>query len=326
MDLVLNAYGTTLSRNNANFQVLHQGEKQMIHPSKVKSISISKGAKITSDAALLAIEYEIDVFFIDNSGNPSGRLWSVKYGSVSTIRRKQIDFSLSTFAVKWIKDIICEKIDNQVALLLALEPPNTETEQYINQYIKKLQRNKSKIAALPNAVISDIAPSLRGWEGAASKWYFKGLQFFIPTDLQFENRSQHPAKDPVNCMLNYAYGILYGKIEAALIKAGIDPYVGVFHREDYNRPVLVFDVIEKYRIWADYVVISIASQNVIDDDFFSINNDGSYWLEGLGKRVLIQSMNDYLEEIILKDSLERTRNTHIQLYAHKLAKKFLAFK
>jgi len=326
MNLILNAYGTTLSRNNANFQVLHKGDKQMIHPDKVKSISISRGAKITSDAALLAIEYEIDVFFIDKTGNPSGRLWSVKYGSISTIRRKQVDFSLSSMAVKWIKEIISEKMDNQIALLLAMEPPNKEIEQHISQYIKKIQRNKLKILSLPNAVISDIAPSLRGWEGIASKWYFKAIQFFIPEKLRFNARSQHPATDAVNCLLNYAYGMLYGKIEGALIKAGIDPYVGVFHREDYNRPVLVFDVIEKYRIWADYVVISIAAQNVIDEDFYSVNKDGSYWLEGLGKRVLIQSMNDYLEEIILKNGIERSRNTHIQLYAHHLAKYFLSYK
>ena len=127
-------------------------------------------------------------------------------------------------------------------------------------------------------------------------------------------------------MLNYSYGILYGKIEGALIKAGIDPYVGIFHRDDYNRPVLVFDVIERYRIWADYVVISLAIQKVINNDCYQIKEDGSYWLENLGKRIVIQSMNDYLEEVINLRGIDRSRTTHIQLYAQDLAQIFKNFK
>jgi Uncharacterized protein predicted to be involved in DNA repair len=123
-------------------------------------------------------------------------------------------------------------------------------------------------------------------------------------------------------MLNYAYGILYGKIEGALIKAGVDPYVGVFHRDDYNRPVLVFDVIELYRIWADYVVFSLAMQQVVTDDFYSVKSDGSYWLENLGRRIVIQSMNDYLEEVVMMGGMERSRQVHIDLYAQNLAQKF----
>jgi CRISPR-associated protein Cas1 len=126
-----------------------------------------------------------------------------------------------------------------------------------------------------------------------------------------------------NALLNYGYGILYGKIEGALIKAGIDPYVGVFHREDYNRPVLVFDVIEKYRVWVDFVVLSICMQEAITEDCYSNKEDGSVWLEALGKRILIQSVNDYFQEVIKVGGLERSREEQINQYAFKLAKIFL---
>lgn len=126
----------------------------------------------------------------------------------------------------------------------------------------------------------------------------------------------------MNALLNYGYGILYGKVEGALIKAGIDPYVGVFHRDDYNRPVLVYDVIELYRVWVDYVVYSLVAQNSITDEFYSVKSDGSYWLEGLGRRVLIQSLNDYLDEIILMNGVSRSRENHILLQAQNLAQIF----
>ena len=110
-----------------------------------------------------------------------------------------------------------------------------------------------------------------------------------------------------------------------MIKAGIDPYVGVLHRDDYNRPVLVYDVIELYRVWVDYVVYSLVAQQVVTEEYYSVRDDGSYWLEGLGRRILIQSLNDYLEEVIQVKSVSRSRLTRIQLYAQELAQQFKRF-
>jgi CRISPR-associated protein Cas1 len=326
MQLVLNTFGTSLRKDNNMFLVMHKDGKQHIHPDSLKSILISKGANISSDAALLAVENEIEVLFVDGIGNPQGRLWSVKYGSVSTIRRQQLDFTFSKAAIEWIKSMLMQKIDNQIALLLSLETPELKQENKVDSTINKLNDYKTKISTLEGEVISDVAASLRGWEGTASRHYFSTLALFVPEEYKFEKRSQHPATDVFNCLLNYGYGILYGKIEGALIKAGIDPYVGIFHRDDYNRPVLVFDVIEKFRVWIDYVVLSLISQKVIDEDCYSVKDDGSYWLEALGKRILIQSVNDYFDEIIKMNGLDRTRQSHIMLFAQNLAQTFLNYK
>ncbi len=326
MELILNTFGTSLVKKDENFLVIHNDGKQLIHPNTLKTIQISKGAKISSDAVLLAIENEIDILFIDNIGNPKGRVWSVKYGSISTIRRKQLDFTLSTNAIDWIKNVIITKINNQIALLLSIIPENFDQEKQFNKSINQLTDYISKIKAKNAEIISEIAPSLRGWEGLASKIYFSIIAQVIPAENKFKSRSQHPATDIFNALLNYGYGLLYGKIEGALIKAGIDPYVGILHREDYNRPVLVFDVIEEYRVWVDYVVINLVNQKVINEDCYSKKDDGSVWLEGLGKRILIQSINDYLSEIVNIDGIERSRETHIFLNAQKLSTIFLNFK
>jgi len=319
MDIILNSYGTSLSVENGNFVIIHKDGKQIVHPAKVKTIQIAKGARISSDAAILAIDNEIDVLFIGPGGMPLGRIWGIKYGSISNIRRNQLEFTLSPRAVKWIKEIVVQKLDNQIALLMTLIPSDFEYQQMLKVAIRKITDYKNKILKLDGVVVSDIAPSLRGWEGAASKVYFELLGKIVPEKYRFEGRSQHPAKDLFNCMLNYAYGILYGRIEGALIKAGIDPYVGVFHRDDYNRPVLVFDVIEIFRVWADYVIINLCMQHAIGEESYSVKEDGTYWLENLGRRIVIQSMNDYLDEIITMNGLERTRLTHIELYAQRLA-------
>jgi CRISPR-associated protein Cas1 len=323
MHIVLNSFGASIRKSNSLFEVSTTAGKQDIHPRDIESITVSKGARISSDAVLLAIENEIDVLFVDGIGRPQGRVWSIKYGSISDIRKQQIEFLYTSDVVDWVKELIVEKINNQIAMLLAMKKSrDLVIQRKLDAVINSLEDYKSKIRKIEGEVISDIAPSMRGWEGAASKRYFRMLSECLPVDYQFEKRSQNPAQDWFNAMLNYGYGILYGKIEGALIKAGIDPYVGVFHRDDYNRPALVFDVIEKYRVWVDFVIIHLCIQQAMSEDCFRPESNGM-WLEGLGKRIVIQSINDYLAEVISIKGLERSRSEHINRYAHQLAALFL---
>ncbi|TAD85856.1 MAG: CRISPR-associated endonuclease Cas1 [Bacteroidetes bacterium] len=326
MNLVLNSYGVTLQKENDLFVVSTTDGKQSFAPDKVKSISISKAAKITSDAVLLAIRHQVDVVFVNDGGMPEGRIWSVKYGSISDIRRSQLEFFYSPAAMLWVKQLLVEKLNNQVALLLAVGPTDaTQLPAYnlVRFAINSIEDHKKKIERCEGETLSDMAPSLRGWEGAAGRKYFATISALLPPAYQFENRNRQPATDMFNSMLNYAYGILYGKVEGALIKAGIDPYAGIFHRDEYNRPALVFDVIERYRLWMDYVVVQLCMQAAIPPDCFATDaQTGACRLEALGKRILIQAVNDYLAEIIPIEGTERSRLTHIDLQQQQLARFF----
>lgn len=325
MELVLNTYGVSLNRENDGFVITSKDGRQRLPADGIKSIQISRGAQITSDAVMLAVEKEIEVFFMDRAGTPIGRIWSPRYGSISTIRKGQLNFTFTREALEWIKGVILQKMENQQALMLLFQTEDPETRQMVTKNIGRIEDYRTKVGCLDGEVVNDVAPTLRGWEGQASKIYFATINQFLPEEFRFEQRSQHPAMDVANAFLNYGYGVLYGKVEGALIKAGIDPYIGVLHRDDYNRPVLVYDVIEMYRIWVDYVVYTLLAQNTITDEFYSVRDDGSYWLEGLGRRVLIQSLNDYLEEKITQGGMVRSRMTHLTLYVQELAQKLKSF-
>lgn len=326
MELVLNTFGTSLQVENQMFLVSHSDGRQLIDPDKLRSILISKGARISSDAALLAIEREIEVLFIDGSGKPTGRIWSVKYGSVSTIRRKQLVFIAGKASIAWLKELISEKLENQVAMLLSITSTDRTLRDAHQKSIARIQAIREKLISAEAEQLSDLLPTFRGWEGAASKYYFAAISACLPENLRFKGRSQNPATDVFNMLLNYAYGMLYGKVEGALIRAGIDPYIGVMHRDEYNRPVLVYDVIERFRVWADYVVFGLASQQVFTPDCYSVKSDASYWLENNGKRILIQSFNDYLSEVVKIKGIERSRLVQIDLYAQSLARMFETMK
>ena len=68
--------------------------------------------------------------------------------------------------------------------------------------------------------------------------------------------------------------------------------------------------------------LSLLCQNVVKDEHYSVNADDSCWWERLGRRVLIQSVNDYLDEVVEKNGVERSRLTQISLYAQNLAQVF----
>ncbi len=97
------------------------------------------------------------------------------------------------------------------------------------------------------------------------------------------------------------------------------------HRDEYNRPVLVYDVIERFRVWVDYVVFNLLNQLEVDQNYYSVDEKGAYWLENLGRRVLVQSINEYLEEVVDSNSMPASRQTQIMMFANTLAKTFSNF-
>lgn len=316
--LILNKRGTSLSVRNGMFLIRTPEFEKTVATHLVKSICLHPSTKLTHEVVQITIQEQIDLLFFDKKGFPIGRIWSNKFGSISTIRKNQILFAKSEKAHSWVRELILRKSNNQKMMVKILQGWDPILEDPANEILLKMNKYHQKIEELPLHDRSEFFASLRGIEGIISKLYFGFISQSLPRSLQFERRSQRPAKDKFNAMLNYTYGMLYGQVESALIRAGIDPYLGIFHRDEYNRPVLGYDFIENYRVWADYVVCHLCFQEIIEDTFFSVK-DGIYWIESEGKRILITAMNSYLAEIVEIGGLRRSRQTHIDLDAQNFA-------
>jgi CRISPR-associated protein Cas1 len=179
MDIVLNTFGTCLTKDNDAFMVLHKDGKQRIPPRDVKTIFINRGVHISSDALLLAIENEIEVLLLEPNGKPAGRIWSNKYGSISTIRKGQLDFAKSKEALRWITGAIAAKIENQQALLYTFSASQPELNKTVEKTVLRLENYRKKVKDLQGEMVSDIAAQLRGWEGFCSKIYFEQMNVFF---------------------------------------------------------------------------------------------------------------------------------------------------
>ncbi|MCZ2101504.1 MAG: CRISPR-associated endonuclease Cas1 [Chitinophagales bacterium] len=318
MRIFINTYGTSLKMQDGLLSIKYEDKINKVPIGKVKTIYLTKSVHLSTDVLYACLEQGIDLMITERSGAPVGRLWNNRFGSISTIRKNQLDFAASGHVTSWVIDQLSEKIENQIDLLFCLLTLDEPDETEINRVVEKMRSIIIRMSESKEDHISEAAARLRALEGQAAKLYFSCINRHLPFKYQFSGRSRHPALDMVNSMLNYVYGILYGHIESALIKAGLDPFIGLFHRDEYNRPVLTYDVIEPFRPWADWTVFHLCTNEVLDDVHFQIEN-GQYWLQGDAKRILIQHFSDFFDEVIDYKGNRFSRMIHLDKAAQQLA-------
>lgn len=177
---------------------------------------------------------------------------------------------------------------------------------------------------LPSAPcpVPSAADSLRGLEGTAGRIYFEALSFVQPEQFPFHGRSRQPAKDEFNCILNYCYGVLYGLVERACMLSGLEPYLGFFHADNYNKKSLVFDLIEPYRIWAEETTVYLFSQRQVKKEMFDKLQNG-LTLNKEGKQAVIAALNERLDTAMRHKGRNLARRNIIQLDCQTFAQELL---
>lgn len=327
MQLVINTYGSYLQKNGDCFKVKKDDQVFEVSVKKVDGIMITTAAYITTDAIKLAMDHNIDIIFLDEFGDPFGRVWHSKLGSTTLIRRRQLEIADTLEGVNLSLDWVRKKLDNQIELLTRLRESRTNKSAEITAYIDKLRNCRNSFDSLvpPETTtigIDDIRGSIMGIEGSGGRIYFEAISFIMPDRYKFDGRSRNPAKDEFNTLLNYTYGILYSMVEKACIIAGLDPYVGIIHTDHYNKKSLVFDLIENYRIWADETIIKLfAGRDVKQEHFDKLEN--GFTLNKDGKAVLISAFNTFLDESIRYGGRNIKRGDIIQFECHKIANELI---
>lgn len=317
MQLVINTRGAYLKKNKNVFLVKNDDKIFEVSANKVDSILITTSATITTDAIKFAVENNIDIVFLDHFGDPYGRVWHSKLGSTVQIRRRQIEISDQPKGFKMATGWIGTKVDNQISFLKDLKKNRPEKKDELAEYISNIEAMKDRLAAL-DGTIDQMRGTIMGFEGMSSRYYFDAFSAIMPEKWKFNGRSRNPAVDEFNCLLNYAYGVLYSMVEKGCTIAGLDPYVGFLHTDNYNKKSLVFDLIEMYRIHADRTVVNLFSKRKVNDDLFDAIPNG-LTLNKEGKAVLIQALNETLDKSIsYRGRNIKIRNT-IQYDCHRIA-------
>jgi len=317
MQLVLNTYGAYLHKTGDCFEIKVGEEKRSISAQKVQSIWITTAASFSTDAIQMAMENNIDVVFLDHFGNPYARIWQSKLGSTTKIRRRQLEVSESREGLSLAMDWVVQKMSNQISFLEELQRHRAEKADTMAEYLDSMHFALQKLQAWRER--QDAEPgTVRALEGGAGHAYFACLSFLIPEAWRFSGRSHQPARDGFNAMLNYSYGILYGLVERACLLAGLDPYIGFLHSDNYNKKSLIFDIIEPFRTHGDETVFYLFSKRQVKKEYFNEIPNG-VTLNESGKKLLISAFNEHMDERIRYRGRNICRRDIIQFECHRLA-------
>ncbi len=321
MQLIINSPGTILKRKEGLFQVKNKERRAEVSPRKVHSILVCHAGAVTAGALELAYEHNIDILVLNKFGDPVGRFWLARFGSIATIRRRQLEIAETAEGFAWVQKWGQEKLRNQINFLKQLRHSRPGKEEIFDTPIARVESAVETLRSM-EGTLEDQWNSLMGVEGNAGREYFSCLARIMPDNFRFEGRSRRPAKDPFNAALNYGYGILYGLVEKACLIAGLDPYLGFLHTDNYNKKSLVFDFIEPFRTWIDEPVVYLFTGRKMSAEFFDIQQ-AAVTLNDKGKPVVITAVNEFLDTAIRHAGRNLLRRAVLQLEAHAVAQAIL---
>ncbi len=286
MQVVLDTRGLQLSVKNHCFFIEAENESRLIHPSRVGSFLVTAPCRISSPALILAAENQVPVIICNNCGKPEARIWSSRFINTSALRRGQYRFSQQEQGLLWAADMIRLKIDGQKANLQYLANRRPAMAELVRQSVESIvmivnqftEQVETSEVILKKHILSMEAYS------AARYWAIAGTR--LPTPFTFSIREKRHPADAFNAGINYLYGMLRNEAETAVLSVGLDPALGVIHRDGYRLPSLVFDMMEPFRPVMDRLMLAAIFDNYFKPDDFEAGATG-YLITKSGRKSLI---------------------------------------
>ena len=132
------------------------------------------------------------------------------------------------------------------------------------------------IHRLKNMALSEDHGTLLGQEGAMTRGYFAAYRHLFAPSWHFSSRNRRPPRDPVNALLSFSYSMLHGIALRELIRQGLDPAFGFYHRISYGRNSLACDMQELGRWHCERWVWQITAEQVLTPSHFATTSEGCF--------------------------------------------------
>lgn len=205
--------------------------------------------ELTASARKLLLRQNVDVVFFDGSGRYEGRLLCAE-SRLAERRLAQYQCLSGDGALGLAQAVVIGKLLNQRTLLRRLG-----REREDERIVAGISAFRVAIQRVPDE--SDLNV-LRGLEGYCATLYFKGFAAgLVNSSIEFTERNRRPPRDPINACLSFGYTSLLTRVETAVRKAGLDPYMGALHEVGRGKPALVLDLMEEFRVVVDRLVLRL---------------------------------------------------------------------
>lgn len=263
----------------------------------VRQVALVGNVQLTTQAAAMLLQNDVDVVFFSQYFKFRGRL--VSTGSkFARLRHNQLQvMSDEARAVNIAREIVAGKLTNQRVLLQRqlADLPAGPARAVLNQSVEGIANMRE------GAARTESSDTLRGYEGKAGAYYFAGLKALLHPGWGFQGRSYYPPPDPINAALSLGYSLLLKDAVAAVQLVGLDPYLGFFHTIEYARPSLALDVMEEFRpIVVDGMVLELTSrQQLTPADFTKTGKkDRPVELSNGGVTLLLKAYEERLQTVV----------------------------
>ncbi|HAX95460.1 MAG TPA: CRISPR-associated endonuclease Cas1, partial [Prolixibacteraceae bacterium] len=228
---------------------------------KLDQILLFGNIEITHNAMCQIMRNNIDTVFLTRYGRYLGRLAPIEARNVFLRKRQYLIQEDIPFSLDLAKSIVAGKLSNMATLLMRIKRSKNEKEA--GNMAHQIQDLTAKLLE------AEDINSVRGYEGRASALFFKGFPYGFVENMGFTKRVRRPPTDPVNSVLSLLYTFLMNRVYSAVRIAGLDPYPGFLHTNDYGRFSLVLDLMEEFRtIIADTLTLSLFNLKILQQDDF----------------------------------------------------------
>ncbi len=215
----------------------------------------------------LAQKHSIPIHFLSENATYYSTLHSGFSTKTISLRHRQYAVSLNQrWKISLAKHIIRTKINHQQVFC------------YSEKHIFGQEIEKLGIKIINLKSIS----SLNGIEGVSASLYWTVFgEKILKLGWKWHGRKKNPATDPVNLLLSLGYGLLATQCNSALSLRGFDPYLGIIHKTNSERPALVYDFMEIFRTQVvDNWILGLLQNTLFTPQDFYYLEDGSCRLIG----------------------------------------------
>lgn len=248
----------------------------------LEGVVLMGSAQMTAACSVELLEKGIPVTFLSRSGFFYGRLESTRHVNILRQRKQFRAGDDEEFCFKFTCMIVAAKMHNQAVILRRYN--RHVNSPAVDECISRMQLLEENIARA-----GSIA-QVMGFEGAASKHYFKALSLMVDRRFAFSGRNRMPPLDPFNSLLSLGYTLLLYETYTAVVNKGLHPYAGLMHRDRQGHPALASDLMEEWRpVIVDSLVMSIVQGGILaPGDFYKDEASGAVLLKNDALRKFIK--------------------------------------
>lgn len=318
--LIADTFGTFIGKHHQRLRITRQQETLTEAPlMHLRSVQVvSNGISVSADALEACCEQGIPIFFMDAIGRCYASVYAAGLGATVLTRRQQLMAYNDDRGLMIAKAVTAAKLHNQAVTLKYMAKNRKETAPEIYHELRStaeaIRNAQYEIEMLEGNHIESIRDVMMGIEGSAGQRYWSAVRLIVPQTYEWTTRQHRGAKDPVNSLLNYGYGILYTRAEQALVLAGLDPYAGFLHADRPGKPSLTLDFIEEFRqAVVDRVVFGLVARGFRVEQ----HDDGKLTIET--RRTLTEHLLSHLDSSMRYNDKRFPLRSIVQSQARRMA-------